>query len=63
MNANAKTLLIANIHKKITEEELRELFAQYGILTCTKIKFDRGTALGMGIGFVTFKDVSSAVAA
>lgn len=56
-------LILTGIQKDVTEEELRALFAQYGTLECAKIKFDRGTALGKGIGIVIFQDAKSAVAA
>ncbi len=46
-----------------TEEELRELFAQYGTVLSANIIIDRETRRPKGFGFVEMEDDAAAVAA
>jgi RNA recognition motif-containing protein len=56
-------VIVSGIHKDVTEEELRALFSQYGNLECAKIRFEKGTAVGKGLGIAVFQDAKSAEAA
>jgi RNA recognition motif-containing protein len=46
-----------------SEEELRDLFAQYGTVLSANIIIDRETRRPKGFGFVEMEDDSAAVAA
>jgi RNA recognition motif-containing protein len=58
-----ESLILTGIQKNVTEEELRALFSQYGTLECSKIRFEKGTAVGKGLGIAVFQDAKSAEAA
>jgi len=46
-------LYVGNLSFKITEQELKELFAQHGTVTETNLIMDRETNRPRGFGFVT----------
>jgi len=46
------TIYVGNINYNATENELRELFSQYGEVTSAKIIKDRETGRSRGFGFV-----------
>jgi len=48
---------------RMTEEELRDLFAQYGTVVSANIIIDRETRRPKGFGFVEMQDDASADAA
>ncbi len=47
-----KNIYVGNLPFQLTEEELRELFAQYGDVTAARIIRDRDTQRSRGFGFV-----------
>jgi RNA recognition motif-containing protein len=49
----AKKLFIGNLAYAVTEDELRELFAQAGACESVSIVIDRDTGQSRGFGFVT----------
>ncbi|MBX9636542.1 MAG: RNA-binding protein [Nitrosomonas sp.] len=53
---SSDSLVLSNIHKDVTDEELCGLFSKYGVLKNSKIRFEKGTAYGKGIGFVHYQD-------
>ncbi|CAM3449270.1 RNA recognition motif domain-containing protein [Parendozoicomonas haliclonae] len=53
-------LFIGNLSFRATEEELNEVFGQYGELEEVKIILDRETGRSRGFAFVTFVDEASA---
>jgi cold-inducible RNA-binding protein len=59
----AKKLFVGNISWSMSEDDLRELFAQYGAVEEAIIIMDRATNRSKGFGFVTFPDDSEAEAA
>lgn len=48
----SKKLFIGNIPFKAKEEELKDLFAQYGEVTAVNFIVDKGTGRPKGFGFV-----------
>ena len=53
-------IYIANIAFKASEQELRELFEQYGEVSSAKIILDKETQRSRGFGFVEMPDDSAA---
>lgn len=53
-------IYVANIPWKASEEELRNLFSQYGEVDSAKIITDKFTQRSRGFGFVEMKDESAA---
>jgi len=53
-------LFIGNIDWNVTDQELQELFAQYGEVTEAVIIKDRDTGRPKGFGFVTFAEAANA---
>lgn len=49
-------IYVANIPWKASEDQLKELFAQYGEVTSAKIIMDKVTARSRGFGFVEMGD-------
>ncbi len=47
-----KTLYVGNLSYRMTEDELKNIFAQYGDVTSAKIITDRETGRSRGFGFV-----------
>ena len=54
------TVKIRKINNEVTEKDLMELLGPYGEITRTKIPMDEERNTNKGIGFVTFKNMSSA---
>ncbi len=52
-------IYVANIPWKATEEQLRDLFNQYGEVSSAKIILDRETQRSRGFGFVEMPDDAS----
>ncbi|AEA33588.1 RNA recognition motif domain-containing protein [Hippea maritima] len=51
-----KTLYVGNLPYSTTEDELKELFGEYGEVSSTKIITDRETGRSRGFGFVEMSD-------
>jgi RNA recognition motif-containing protein len=49
-----RKLYVGNLNFSTTEQELRETFAQHGVVTSTKLVLDRMTGNSRGFGFVEF---------
>lgn len=49
-------IYVANIPWKATEEQLRDLFSQYGEVSSAKIIMDKVTQRSRGFGFVEMSD-------
>lgn len=56
----AKKLFVGNLDWGLTEEELRELFSEFGEIEEVIIITDRASGRSKGFGFVTFVDDKSA---
>jgi RNA recognition motif-containing protein len=56
-------LYVGNLAYSVTEEELRELFENYGQVISAKLIIDRDTGRSKGFGFVEMEDDSAAEAA
>ena len=63
MDQNNKKLFVGNLDHSVTTDELKELFAQYGVVTDAIVLVDRFTGNSKGFGFVTFETVEMAEAA
>jgi RNA recognition motif-containing protein len=53
-------IYVGNLPYRISEDELRELFAQYGDVSSAKIIIDRDSGRSKGFGFVEMPDDSQA---
>jgi len=53
-------IYVANIPWKASEEELKNLFAEYGEVTSAKIVMDKFTQRSRGFGFVEMRDETAA---
>ena len=53
-------IYVGNLPYTMTEEELRELFGQYGTVTTVQLIADRETGRMRGFGFVEMEDGSDA---
>ena len=49
-------LYISNLSYNISDEDLRQLFADYGEITSAKVIMDRETGRSRGVGFVELSD-------
>lgn len=49
-------IYVANVPYSVRDEELRDLFAQYGEVTSAKIIMDKATNRSRGFGFVEMSD-------
>ena len=49
-------LYISNLSYNISDEDLRQLFADYGEITSAKVSMDRETGRSRGFGFVELSD-------
>lgn len=61
--ANPKKLFIGNLSYNVTEDELRDVFSQYGEITDLKIITDRMSGRSKGIAFITYATEEQAQAA
>ncbi|MCD6181889.1 MAG: RNA-binding protein [Candidatus Cloacimonetes bacterium] len=57
-----KKLYIGNISWQASEEDLQELFSQYGQVESVRIITDRETGKSRGFGFVEMEDAERAMA-
>jgi cold-inducible RNA-binding protein len=62
-DVNPKKLFVGNLPYSTTEDQLNELFSQYGQLTEVKLITDRMTGRSRGIAFVEFANEEEAAAA
>lgn len=53
-------IYVANIPWKATDQQLRDLFSQYGEVSSAKIIMDRETQRSRGFGFVEMPEETSA---
>lgn len=51
-----KKLYVGNLSFRVTSEELRDLFSQYGNVTSASVISDRDTGRSRGFGFVEMAD-------
>ena len=56
-------LFVGNISYRMTEDELRDTFGEFGDVTDTHIVTDRETGRSKGFAFITFAEASGAEAA
>ena len=56
-------ILVRNLSRKTTEEELKELFESYGEVTNLNLVYDAGTKKSKGFGFVEMPAVKEAAEA
>jgi len=56
-------LLIRNLAKSTTEDEIREMFASYGVVQSCDLVLDRETGKSKGFGFVEMPKQGDAKAA
>ncbi len=59
----SKKIYVGNLSWNTTEEDLTDLFAQYGEVISTRIITDRDTNRSKGFGFVEMAEDDAAVAA
>ena len=52
-------MFIGGIRGEITEEQIKEVFEPYGVVTNVDLIKDRATGNLRGFGFVTFEDYDS----
>lgn len=55
----AKTIYVGNLPYQASEEEIRDLFAQYGEVHSVKMITDRETGRPRGFGFVDMGDADA----
>ena len=63
MTTNNKKLFVGNLPFSATEDELRQMFGQYGEIVDLKLIIDRMTGRSKGFAFVEFADEATAQAA
>ena len=56
-------ILVRNLSRKTTEEELRVLFEAYGEVAALNLVYDKETGLSKGFGFVEIYDSRQALTA
>jgi len=56
-------LLVRNLDRSTTEEELKDLFEEFGAVQSCNIVMDRNTGLSKGFGFIEMPKVGDAKAA
>lgn len=59
----AKKIYVGNMNYNTTEQELENLFGQYGTVASANIIIDRYTDRSKGFGFVEMEDEQAAAAA
>ena len=62
-DANPKKLFVGNLPYSATEEQIREIFAQFGVLTDVKLIIDKMSGRSKGIAFVEFVNEADAARA
>ncbi len=58
----SKSIYVGNLPWSATEEQVQELFAQYGNVLSVKLISDRETGRARGFGFVEMEDNEAAAA-
>jgi RNA recognition motif-containing protein len=58
----AKKLFVGNLPWRSTQEELTEVFEQYGNVLSLKLIYDRETGRSRGFGFVEMEDADAQAA-
>jgi RNA recognition motif-containing protein len=58
-----KKIYVGNLNYRTTEDELRDLFSQYGAVSSARIIMDRATGRSKGFGFIEMDDDQEAGAA
>ncbi|MDD6088849.1 MAG: RNA-binding protein [Desulfovibrionaceae bacterium] len=58
----AKSIYVGNLPWSATEDQVRELFAEYGEVTSVKLINDRETGRARGFGFVEMEDPGATAA-
>ncbi len=53
-------IYVSNLSYRVSEEELRDLFAQYGEVSSAKVVMDRETGRSRGFGFVEMESDADA---
>jgi RNA recognition motif-containing protein len=53
-------IYVGNLHYKVDEDTLREIFEEYGEVSAVKIVTDNVTRKSKGFGFVTMNDENNA---
>lgn len=56
----SKSIYIGNLPWSATEEQVRDLFAEYGNVLSVKLISDRDTGRARGFGFVEMEDADAA---
>jgi RNA recognition motif-containing protein len=56
-------LYVANLHYGVSEQELKQLFEEFGAVISCKIVLDRNTQKSRGFGFVEFENGTDAQSA
>ncbi len=56
-------IYVGNVSPNVTEQELKDLFSQYGAVTSVKLIKDRDTGEARGFGFVEMAERDGALAA
>ena len=58
-----KKIYVGNLSWNTSEQQLEELFAQYGTVSSANVVLDRDTGRSRGFGFVEMEDDNSAMEA
>lgn len=58
----SKSIYVGNLPWSATEEQVKELFGQYGDVISVKLVSDRDTGRARGFGFVEMEDADAAKA-
>lgn len=53
-------LYVGNVNYRMTEDGLKQMFSEFGVVTSAKIVTDRETGRSKGFGFVEMADEDSA---
>lgn len=58
--ARAARLYVGNLPWTVGHRQLKEYFAQFGLIQSARVVFDRSTGLSKGYGFIEFASATSA---
>lgn len=58
----SKSIYVGNLPWSATEEQVQDLFAEYGTVLSVKLISDRDTGRARGFGFVEMEDADAAAA-
>ncbi len=58
----AKSIYVGNLPWAATEEQVQNLFSEYGAVLSVKLVNDRETGKARGFGFVEMEDIAAAAA-